>query len=94
MQLSTPHRTSSLRSRLSAAACVLLASAAPTTAHAGPDATPAEADSDASWQLDGTALLYGERNRADIVEPIARAAGHRVERTQSAPAEQDSPRPR
>jgi hypothetical protein len=72
MQLSTPHRTSSLRSRLSAAACVLLASAAPTTAHAGPDATPAEADSDASWQLDGTALLYGERNRADIVEPIAR----------------------
>lgn len=51
---------------------MLLASATPTVAHAGPDATIAEADSDASWQLDGTALLYGERNRADIVEPIAR----------------------
>jgi hypothetical protein len=72
MQLSAPHRSSSLRSRLSAAACMLLASAAPSVARAGPNPTIAEADSDATWQLDGTALLYGERSRADILEPIAR----------------------
>jgi hypothetical protein len=43
---------------------MLLASGAAATAHADP-AAPA-------WQFDGTALLYGEKSRADVIEPVAR----------------------
>jgi hypothetical protein len=65
MQLDGPARAPSLRRRLGAAACVLLASGASARAHADPAVAPV-------WQFDGTALLYGEKGRADVVEPMAR----------------------
>jgi uncharacterized protein DUF3570 len=65
-----------LRARLGAAACLLLATAGPTAAHAA-DAgagTPVEPPDSASarWQFDGSTLLYGERQRTNVIEPIAR----------------------
>ena len=63
MQLTPASRTSSLRGRLGAAACLLLASGMPAMA---------QAESGATTQFDATALLYGERNRANVAEPIAR----------------------
>jgi hypothetical protein len=53
---------SPLRSRLSAAACLLLASGAPGVVRAD----------GATSQFDATGLLYGERARARVVEPTAR----------------------
>ena len=63
MQLTPAKRESLLRARLSAAACLLLASGMPGAANA---------ESGATTQFDATALLYGERNRANVVEPTAR----------------------
>lgn len=64
MQLSrAPAGPSGLRAALRAAACVLLASGAPVGA---------AAQVQPGWQLDATALLYGEASRTDCVEPIAR----------------------
>jgi hypothetical protein len=54
----------SLRARLRAAACVLLAAGAPVVARA-------EAASPA-WQLDLTGLAYAEKARTSIYEPVAR----------------------
>jgi hypothetical protein len=63
MQLTTCPRPSPLRNRLSAAACMLLAAGVPGGAHA--NQTP-------RWQFEGSALYYGEKGRARVVEPIAR----------------------
>ena len=63
MQLTPAGRTSSLRGRLGAAACLLLASGMPAMA---------QAETGATTQFDATALLYGERNRANVAEPTAR----------------------
>ena len=63
MQLTPATRPSSLRARLGAAACLLLAAGTPAVARAGSGATT---------QLDVTALLYGERDRANVAEPTAR----------------------
>ncbi|MGH7681852.1 MAG: DUF3570 domain-containing protein, partial [Candidatus Eiseniibacteriota bacterium] len=60
MQLNPP---SSIRVRLSAAACVLLATGGPGAAVADPGATT---------QLDFSMLFYGEQARAKVVEPTAR----------------------
>ena len=66
MQLDNGKRASALRSRLSAAACMLMAAGAPAAAQA--QAAPAAA----STQLDISTLLYGEKDRANVAEPIAR----------------------
>jgi Protein of unknown function (DUF3570) len=58
MQLEPP----GIRGRLSAAACVLLASGAGA----------ARGDTPPKWQFDGSGLLYGESKRAQVVEPTAR----------------------
>jgi hypothetical protein len=63
MQLDAPGRPSSLRSKLGAAACLLLASGMPAVARA---------DAGATTRLDASALLYGEKNRANVVEPNVR----------------------
>ncbi len=63
MQLAGPPRTSSVRSRLRVAACLLLASGVPVLAHA--DGAPINT-------LDVTALLYGEKDRARVIEPNVR----------------------
>ena len=63
VQLTPTSRTSSVRGRLGAAACLLLAAGMPAMA---------QAESGATTQFDATALLYGERNRADVAEPTAR----------------------
>jgi hypothetical protein len=62
MQLDPPGGGTSLRRRLGAAACMLLASAAPGVARADGSTT----------QFDASALLYGEAGRANVVEPTAR----------------------
>ena len=59
-----PPLGASIRARLRAAACVLLAVGVPTIAR--PDS------SSPKYQLDTAALLYGEANRANVVEPTAR----------------------
>jgi hypothetical protein len=63
MQLEAPSRPSALRSRLSAVACLLLASGMPAAAHAQTGATS---------QFDGSVLIYGEKSRAQVFEPTAR----------------------
>jgi hypothetical protein len=63
MQLASPQRTSPVRARLGAAACMLLAAGMPAAAHA---------DSGATNQLDASVLLYGEQNRARVIEPVVR----------------------
>jgi len=65
MQLTPANRTSSLRGRLGAAACLLLTAGLPSMA---------QGESGATTQFDATALLYGERNRANVAEPTARIA--------------------
>jgi len=65
VQLGDPDRRaegapSPLRRRLSAAACVLAAAGAARSARAQ------------SWQLDGSGLIYGEKQRTNVVEPVAR----------------------
>lgn len=62
MQLGSGSRSASLRGRLSAAACLLLAARA-GVAGAAPEP---------KWQFDASGLLYGENGRTDVVEPTAR----------------------
>lgn len=63
MQLGEPNRRpTSIRAKLGAAACALLASSAPARAA---DVQPAN-------QLDAANLLYGEAQRVTVVEPTAR----------------------
>jgi hypothetical protein len=50
---------------------VLLAAGAPGAATAG---TAADSTTAAHWQFDGSALLYGEQSRTNVVEPVARIA--------------------
>jgi hypothetical protein len=64
MQLNSSGATTSVRARLRAAACILLAAGAPVVAHAE-TATP-------SWQFDVTGLAYAEKARTTIFEPVAR----------------------
>jgi hypothetical protein len=63
MQLDAAGRPGSVRGRIGAAVCVLLASGAPALARG---------EAGATTQLDASALIYGERNRANVVEPVAR----------------------
>jgi len=63
MQLSPASRNSSLRGRLGAAACLLLATGMPAAARA---------QSGATMQVDASALLYGEQHRTNVAEPTAR----------------------
>lgn len=76
MQLgaAVPTATGAVRRRLGAAACALVAAAVPAAARA--DATP-------GWTAETSLLLYGEQDRADVVEPVARITrlfgnGHRL----------------
>ncbi len=63
MQLNQPPRVSSLRRKLGATACVLIASGIPAAAGA---------EGGASTQLDASLLYYGETARAKVTEPTAR----------------------
>ena len=63
MQLEDAGRARGARQRLRAAACVLLAATTPS----GVGAATAP-----HWQLDGSALFYGEQSRARVAEPVAR----------------------
>jgi hypothetical protein len=65
MQLDPARRTSPLRSRLNAAACLLLAAGAPAAAQADGAANP-------KWLFEGAGLLYGEKQRTTVIEPLAR----------------------
>jgi hypothetical protein len=58
MQLGSP----GIRGKLSAAACVLLASGAGSARAAAP----------VKWQFEGSGLLYSEQGRASVVEPTGR----------------------
>jgi Protein of unknown function (DUF3570) len=64
VQLEPPRPSASVRGKLKAAACMLLASGVPAMARA--------ADSPPATQLDVTGLLYGEASRVSVVEPMAR----------------------
>jgi hypothetical protein len=63
VQLSPSRRAASLRGRLRAAACLLLASGTTATARADPGTTT---------QADATLLVYGEQARAKVTEPTVR----------------------
>jgi hypothetical protein len=65
MQLENQRGPSALRNRLGAAACLLLTAAMPAPAKG-------DATADAKWQFDGSGLLYAEKGRTRVVEPIAR----------------------
>jgi Protein of unknown function (DUF3570) len=67
VQLERIAADASVRTRLGAAACLLLATGATITSPA-----PAEANDTPSWRLEGSALLYVERNGTDVVEPVGR----------------------
>ena len=64
MQLDPSDRTRSVRGKLKAAACMLLASGVPGMARAQDQGTTS--------QVDVTGLLYGEASRVSVVEPTAR----------------------
>jgi hypothetical protein len=66
VQLDPERRPSPLRGKLNAAACVLLAAGVPSAALA------ADAPPNPKWQFDGSGLLYSERQRTRVIEPIAR----------------------
>jgi uncharacterized protein DUF3570 len=63
MQLDPARSTPSLRARLGAAACTLLATSLPSAAHAA---------ADPRWLLETSALYYGEQARTQIAEPVIR----------------------
>jgi Protein of unknown function (DUF3570) len=63
MQLTSARPASPIRARLAAAACLLVASGAPTVARAEDTSTT---------HLDAAALVYGEKGRTQIVEPMAK----------------------
>ena len=64
VQLKTGPSAPSVLDRLRAAACVLLAAGVPAAAHADPRRRP--------WQLEASTLVYGEKDRAKVVEPAVR----------------------
>lgn len=79
MQLTPARPASSLRRQLGAAASLLLATVMPATlATAAPASAPPTGDAarrtpaEPSWQFEGSALFYTERDLATVVEPIAR----------------------
>jgi hypothetical protein len=53
----------SVRARLAGAACMLLAAGIPAVARA---------EAPGVWQFEGSALIYGEENRTNCGEPVAR----------------------
>jgi hypothetical protein len=55
----------SVRARLGAAVCLLLAAGASSAGAADSEGNP-------TWRVDASALLYGERMRTTVVEPVAR----------------------
>ena len=63
VQLASPSPASSVRQRLGAAACLLLAGSMPAAAQT--QLAP-------GWQLETTGLFYGEQLRAKVVEPTGR----------------------
>jgi hypothetical protein len=63
VQLGPAPRTSRLRTRLGAAACLLLASGTAARAQTAADST--------ANRLEASALIYGERQRTNVVEPSA-----------------------
>jgi hypothetical protein len=65
LQLSEP--AAPIKSRLRAAVCLLLATGVPAVARA-----------EGSTQFDSSVLLYGERDRADVVEPTVRVTRTRA----------------
>jgi len=66
-------RATTLRQRLSTAACVLLTSTTPIAARAQTSATPAGPPAPTpTTQIDATALVYGEVQRTDIYEPTVK----------------------
>lgn len=69
-----PRRFTALRTRLGAAACLLVAAGARTSPANAQDTTAVAPPPEGlqRWQLDGAALLYGEKGRAKIIEPQAR----------------------
>ncbi|HEX7077401.1 MAG TPA: DUF3570 domain-containing protein [Candidatus Eisenbacteria bacterium] len=64
MQLTPGPRGPALRNRLGAAACLLFA--------AGAGVSPARAENPPRWQFDASGLIYGESQRASVVEPTAK----------------------
>jgi hypothetical protein len=62
VQLTSPSPVSSVRQRLGAAACLLLAGSTPAAAQT---LSP-------GWQLETTGLFYGEQARATVIEPTGR----------------------
>ena len=71
MQLTQPPRVSSIRRRLGAAACVLLASGVPGAAGTGAGIATA-AEGAGTTQVDASLLYYGEVARARVTEPMIR----------------------
>ncbi|MGE5175959.1 MAG: DUF3570 domain-containing protein [Hyphomicrobiales bacterium] len=67
MQLTSGPRSATVRNRLRAAACLLFAAGTGAAS-----ATPARADDAPKWQLDASGLLYGETQRATVLEPNAK----------------------
>src|SRR5262249_34841375 len=63
MQLDPARPSSSLRAKLGAAACTLLATSVPAGAQAA---------ADPRWLLETSALYYGEQARTQIAEPVIR----------------------
>lgn len=62
MQLNGAERPGAIRARLAAAACLLVTASLPAVA----------AENGTKTQFEGSALLYGEQGRAQVVEPTAR----------------------
>jgi len=73
LQLNEP--AAPIKSRLRAAVCVLLATGLPGAARA-----------EGATQLDSSVLLYGERDRADVVEPTVRVTRTRANGSEPPPA--------
>jgi hypothetical protein len=64
MQLSRPTGADPLRARIAASAWALIAGGLPRLLHADPE--------NPTWQFDGSGLYYSEKDRATVVEPVAR----------------------
>ncbi|MFI5372656.1 MAG: DUF3570 domain-containing protein, partial [Candidatus Eisenbacteria bacterium] len=75
MQLSGAQGPAPLRGRLGAAAWLLITAGLPAVAHASPE--------DPRWMFEGSGLYYSEKDRATVIEPVARvtrlfAAGREI----------------
>lgn len=62
MQLTAADRSGAIRARLAAAACLLVSASLPAVA----------AETGSGVRFEGSALLYGEQGRAQVVEPTAK----------------------